>query len=123
MKEMFVNVTKNKRHGHKQTPDTCRKIRISKLGSKNPRWVGDKITYKALHVWINRNLTKSKKCQNCHKVKKLEAVNISGKYLRNFLDWKWLCRKCHMTEDGRLIKLIERNKNGNNRGRTYRKHD
>lgn len=26
------------------------------------------------------------------------------------MDWKWLCRKCHMETDGRMEKIVKRNK-------------
>jgi hypothetical protein len=45
------------------------------------------------------------RCENCREIKPLDLANISGKYLRKLIDWKWLCRKCHMTEDGRIKNL------------------
>ena len=76
----------------------------------NHRWVGDKVGYEGVHTWIKRRLPKPKRCENCREIKKLDLSNRGGKYLRRLNDWDWLCRKCHMEKDGRLNKLINRNK-------------
>ena len=47
-------------------------------------------------------------CQNHSKVYDLANKGI---YNRNFDNWEWLCRKCHMLSDGRLENLINANKN------------
>ena len=79
--------------------------RICKLGSKNPQWKGNKVGYNALHDWIRSNNNFDKKCNNCNKSNVwLDLANKSGKYKRNLSDWEYLCRKCHMTKDGRLQK-------------------
>ena len=80
----------------------------SKLSDNNPMWRGDKVKYAGLHVWIRSRLVKSKKCQKCKKVPPYDLANISQKYKRNLSDWEWLCRRCHMTKDGRRDKLIKR---------------
>lgn len=81
--------------------------RCSKLGSSNPQWRADKVSYNALHTWINTHLTKPNSCQKCGENKKLDAANISGEYKRDFSDWEWLCRSCHMKTDGRINNLIK----------------
>lgn len=78
---------------------------LSKLGTKNPQWKGDNVGYKCLHRWIRRNKPMAERCETCLQVKRLEAANISQKYLRDLSDWKWLCRSCHMKEDGRYKNL------------------
>lgn len=35
----------------------------------------------------------------------MDLANKSGKYLRDLSDWWYLCRKCHMTIDGRIEKV------------------
>lgn len=82
---------------------------LSKLGDRNPMWVGDEVGYNALHAWIKRNLEKPIVCDRCHNFKKLDLANKSGEYKRYFSDWEWLCRKCHMDTDGRMSKLRQRN--------------
>jgi len=71
----------------------------------NPIWKGDKVGYRALHRWVERNKNKSDFCEKCKIYHPLDLANISGKYKRDINDFEWLCRKCHMSEDGRLNKL------------------
>lgn len=96
-KKNFANETRNM------------KISLGKLGAKNPIWKGDKVGYSALHAWIRRNYPVLKSCENCSVSNTwygyLDLANVSGKYLRNRSDWKYLCRKCHMTSDDRLKRL------------------
>lgn len=82
----------------------------SKKNNNNINWKGEGVSYTALHTWINNNLIKPTKCQECGQEKKLDAANISGEYKRDITDWEWLCRRCHMQKDGRLKNLIKRNK-------------
>lgn len=79
--------------------------RLAKIGDNNPNWSATNPTYRAVHQWVNRNKPKVKKCKNCGEEKPLDAANISGLYKRDILDFKWLCRACHMREDGRLRNL------------------
>ena len=77
----------------------------AKMGSKNPNWKGDDVGYKPLHSWIRDHKTKTEKCENCGTYDiETELANISGEYKRDVKDYKWLCRKCHMIEDGRMFK-------------------
>ena len=75
--------------------------RKSKLGRLNPNWVEGRINIFALHQYIRRNLKCPDVCQHCKQRKRLDLANKSGNYKRDFDDWLWLCRKCHMTLDGR----------------------
>jgi hypothetical protein len=77
-------------------------------GNLNPMWKDDKVDYPALHKWIFINKPKKELCENCKKVKPFDLANISGEYKRDINDFKWLCRSCHMKEDGRREKLIQR---------------
>ena len=89
------------------------KIKISlsnknkKINSDNPMWKGDQVGYNALHDYIKSRLPKPKKCQLCKKSKPYDLANKSGKYLRDLIDWYWLCRRCHMLSDGRMKNLIQ----------------
>lgn len=88
-------------------------------GEKHYLWKGDKVGSVALHAWVRRNKPKSEICENCKQIKsRLEAANISQRYKRDVNDFKWLCRKCHQIEDGRLEKW---NKlfNGNFKGKKH----
>jgi hypothetical protein len=74
-------------------------------GANNPNWKGNNVGYAALHEWIgNRKLTPLF-CEECKQKSRLDLANISGKYLRDVTDWRWICRRCHMKSDGRLDKL------------------
>ena len=77
------------------------------LGEKNGQWKGDKVTKRALHDYIKYYLIKPELCECCHERKAYDLANISQEYKRDFSDWEWLCRHCHMTKDGRLKKLAE----------------
>lgn len=58
--------------------------------------------YNAVHAWVRRHLPKPAFCQDCGIAPPRDLANISQKYYRDLGDWKWVCRRCHMTEDGRL---------------------
>jgi len=79
------------------------------LGENNGMWKNGFrkeiiVGYSALHSWVRRRLLKPKICENCHKRKPYDLAN-RGIYDRNLKNWEWLCRKCHMIKDGRLVKL------------------
>lgn len=81
-----------------------RSISETKLGSKNPKWVGDKVKYFPLHKWVKSRLPKTRLCQMCNKVPPMDLAN-KGIYDRDLNNWEWLCRRCHMLSDGRLNNL------------------
>ncbi len=89
-------------------------FRKQKLGKNNPNWKGDNVGVDALHEWIKKYIKKPKKCIICKKEKRLDLANISQKYKRDLSDWEWLCRKCHMTKDGRLKVFIKCSKERKN---------
>ena len=91
--------------GYKRSEESRQNYRLSKLGDKNPMWKGDNVSYGKLHAWIRDNLPVPKECANCNEITRLDACNITGIYNREFKNWKYLCRKCHMESDGRLDKL------------------
>lgn len=95
--------------GRKKTDITKAKMRLSKIGPKNPTWKGDDVGYAALHSWVRRNKPKPDLCEACNKNSPYDLANISGEYKRELLDWEWLCRKCHMISDNRMN---NRDKNG-----------
>ena len=82
----------------------------SKLAEKNPNWAGDSVGYQGLHSWVTKRITKPKVCDICKKAPPYDLSNISDKpnkktYTRDLKNWRWLCRSCHMRDDGRLEKL------------------
>ena len=80
----------------------------SLIGDKNPNWKEDKVSYGALHAWVRKHKPKPLVCEICGLPKKLELANISfdGKYHRDINLFLWLCRKCHIKEDGRIDRLV-----------------
>jgi len=81
----------------------------TKLSEKNPNWTGDKVGLNGLHSWVKRRLKKPETCDFCNNSKPYDLAN-KGIYDRNLDNWEWLCRKCHMTKDGRIEILIENGK-------------
>lgn len=81
-------------------------IKSKNESKKNGMWKGDKAGLDAIHIWVLRRKPKPKVCEDCKKKPPLDLANISQKYKRDVNDFEWLCRKCHMTKDGRLKKLI-----------------
>ena len=58
----------------------------------------------ALHIWVNRYSSKPKNCQMCGENKKLDLANVTGIYNREFKNWKYFCRKCHIAYDNNVGK-------------------
>ena len=79
----------------------------SRIGSLNHHWKGDLVGVSGVHQWVRKNLTQPEKCQMCDDRPVADLANITGIYKRDFENWKYLCRKCHMVSDGRLDKLHE----------------
>jgi len=77
-------------------------IHCSKSNHFSPVWKGDNVKYEGLHNWIRKRLSKPKLCIECKINPPYDLANISQEYKRDISDWEWLCRKCHMTKDGRL---------------------
>lgn len=88
--------------GHKLTPE----------GKDHWNWKGDIVSYGVLHKYVRRNKPKPKSCEQCKIRPAYDLTNISGSYLRDLNDWRYLCRKCHMIEDGRINNLTYRFKEG-----------
>lgn len=98
------------RKGMKNTKEANEKNRVAHLKEKNSMWKGDNVGYNALHGWIKRHKPKTELCECCNTNKSYDLANISQEYKRDVNDWEWLCRKCHMTKDGRILILLEFNK-------------
>ena len=76
-----------------------------KSGKDNPCWKGNNVGYEALHEWIKKRKPKPKLCERCKKRPPYDLANISGEYRRDVNDFEWICRKCHMKDDGRINNL------------------
>lgn len=71
----------------------------------NPNWKGNNVGKDGLHGWVKRWKKKPKNCEVCGKQKRLDLANISQRYKRSLDDWEYICRRCHMTKDGRMERL------------------
>lgn len=87
----------------KDMTERNKKISLSRLGEKHHLWKGDNASYASIHEWVNRNIPKPLGCSKCHEDKKLEAHNLSKKYLRIISDWLWVCRSCHNKLEGKRV--------------------
>lgn len=75
-----------------------RTLSQSKTGNKNNMWK-EKPQYGAMHDYIKWYKSKPKFCMHCHKNKRLDLANKDHKYSRDFKDYIFLCRSCHMIFD------------------------
>jgi len=97
------------RLGSHHSKESKLKMRKSRLGMRIPNnskenhynWKGDKVKYIGLHVHIRKYLPKPKngKCVICDDKLIYDVANITGKYNRELINWRWLCRSCHMRLD------------------------
>ena len=85
--------------GKKRTQEFKDNQHDIKLGDKNPFWKGDNVGNYALHAWLRRNLHKPELCEFCNMIPSYDLANITGIYKRDFSNWKYLCRSCHMKFD------------------------
>lgn len=73
-------------------------------GEKHWNWKGDDVGYNGLHAWVRKNLPKPELCECCNEKPPLDLAN-KGVYSRDFKNWEYLCRSCHMNKDGRIKNL------------------
>lgn len=102
--------------GREVSLETRIKASESKMGESNPMWKGNNVGYTALHDWVRRRLPKPEVCELCHATEPYDLANRSGEYKRDLSDWEWLCRACHMKEDGRIFNLKQYQGNTNEDG-------
>ena len=86
---------------------------MSKPYRKHAFWKDNKASYKTIHQWVRRYLPKPEVCPHCNLRTPKEVANISGKYLRELEDYKWMCVQCHRKMDGQTDKFIVWRKNNN----------
>jgi len=90
---------------HQQRTKYC-SAKCSKLKYNNPMWANGGNSFTGIHNWGRYNIPKPELCQCCHKEPPRDLANISNEYKKEVSDWEWLCRRCHMTKDGRMNQLI-----------------
>lgn len=92
------------RGSYKHTAAHNQKIAKARMGEGNGMYKASN-ERSAIHIYMHHRMPKTKLCQSCNKTPPIDLANISQLYLRDAADWEWLCRKCHMTKDGRLEKF------------------
>lgn len=87
--------------GHRVSDKLIAKLKL-RTNENHPLWVGNKVSYQALHAWVARKLGKPNQCENCNTIEstRFEWANISGEYRRDLDDWVRLCISCHHIIDG-----------------------
>lgn len=84
------------------------RVSLESVGFNTSVWSGKNPCLKKLHLYIRGRVKVPKRCTNCNLIKRLDLANISQEYKIDLDDWEFLCRKCHMTKDGRIVELIRK---------------
>ena len=104
-----------KRHSEETKMKISNSLKGKFPGEKNPMWKGKEVGYSALHIWVERQLGKPKKCENCgedNPKKRYEWSSKSREYKRDLKDWQRLCVPCHRNYDLNIIKKgVNENRN------------
>ena len=83
-------------------------------GKSHYKWLGDKISIRGVHTWIERQKGKPQVCEHCgatRKEKWLHWSNIDHKYRKNLDDYISLCVPCHIKYDVKYNNRKFRRKN------------
>lgn len=95
-----------------QFAELCKK----QVGENNPNYrnLKEDATKKALHAYVSRYFPKSEHpiCMLCDNSPSHDLACITGIYNREFKNWAWFCKSCHMKYDN-----IVRNFKGKRRGK------
>ncbi len=96
-----------KAHSRRHSSESIEKVRVSKIGSKNPKWKGDKAKEAAIRARLQRNMPVPKGSDRHH-------IDENGRNSdpSNLLI---LTRREHMIKDGRMNR---RDKNGRFKSKT-----
>jgi len=93
--------------GRKCSEEHKRKVGLANSNEKHGQWKGDNVGDKGLHKWVRRHLPEPEFCEYCFIKPPHDLANITGIYNRDFMNWSYLCRGCHMNSDGRMKRLID----------------
>ena len=89
--------------------ETRKKISDSMSETKNYAWLGDKVGYFGLHVWVTKWKGSPKHCEMCGNDKlrsrQYHWANIDHKYNRVLDDFIRMCVKCHKRYDIDVLKI------------------
>jgi hypothetical protein len=85
--------------GIRPTEQTKQKMRNNQIrGANHYNW-SIHPSYNAIHKWVRKNKPKPKFCEECGLNPPYDVANISGEYIRDVNDFKWLCRSCYFKRD------------------------
>jgi len=111
----------------KRALKTTQKLRLSKLGVKNPMfgrvpwnkdkphlinelnpawkgWKGDNLTKESLHSWVRNHFVRMNICEHCKIKTKTDWSNKDHKYNSRRRDtWQEICRSCHFKWDYKYL--------------------
>jgi len=91
-------------------------------GPDSPRWKGDDVQIKSLHLLIPKNKPRPDACEVCNEPEKktptkngkmrsnIELASINHTYTRNPDDYIWLCCGCHKKMDKTQYNRLTRGK-------------
>lgn len=96
--------------------ETKRKMSELHQGKNNRMWK-DKPKSRAIHKWVRRHFWPTRLCQMCLEKSPRDLANITGVYNRDFKNWRYYCRKCHMESDGRMVQALTGRKRDPKTGR------
>jgi len=85
--------------------ETRKKFSEQRQGEKNANWRKKSKAngYSALHTYMRTRIPKPDCCPLCFRSGiRLHLTNIDHKYNQNINEWRYLCVKCHHSEDKRL---------------------
>ena len=68
-------------------------------GENNHKWVGDKVNYYSLHVWVRNNYEWEDECELCGNKNGLTLASKNYNYSRKKEDWWILCSGCNTRYD------------------------
>src|SRR4029077_9598087 len=75
------------------------KLPTTPTGERHPQWVGDDVSYSALHAWVRLHKEKTGVCSTCGREMPTQWANISGLYFRDLNDYAEMCKECHAEFD------------------------
>jgi 5-methylcytosine-specific restriction endonuclease McrA len=89
-----------------KTPDHLRKIGEAKARERHHLWKGDDVSERSGRSRAQRWFAEKKPCQKCGSTKRPERHHVDGNTANNEpSNIMFLCRRCHMTEDGRINRM------------------
>lgn len=76
---------------------------FTRLGANNNLWLGENVSYRGIHKWVELRKGKPDSCEMCKskglRGREIHWANKDHKYSRNLEDWMRLCRSCHWKYD------------------------